>query len=66
MQKQRENFVYVGCILGSKSKTLIFTNILSSSIKKIGRKRPSFKTDPTVWRYFLYYLDRLVGFEHIS
>ena len=34
--------------------------------KKIGRKRPSFKTDPTAWRSFLYYPARLVGFEHIS
>jgi hypothetical protein len=33
--------------------------------KKICRKRPSFKTDPTAWRSFLYYPARLVGFEHI-
>jgi len=33
---------------------------------KIGRKRPSFKTDLTAWRSFLYYQARLVGFEPIS
>lgn len=34
--------------------------------KSLGRERPSFKTDPTAWRSFLYYPARLVGFEHIN
>ena len=41
-------------------------DILDGAYKKLGRKRPSFKTDPTAWRSFLYYPARLVGFERIS
>jgi sensor histidine kinase YesM len=45
---------------------MLFITLIENAYKKIGRKRPSFKTNPTAWRSFLYYPDRLVGFEHIS